>query len=101
MHKVIPPQKGGGKQEIDIEKHLSLKETTEYIANFYFHRGVNTASGLELKDLDFVVGNFRGDTMTGTEEALCTFGDYVDKLAICPIRLYLHTKEKSEVTQVQ
>ncbi len=51
MHKVIPPQKGGGKQEIDIEKHLSLKETTEYIANFYFHHGVNTASGLELKDL--------------------------------------------------
>ncbi|XP_046584480.1 uncharacterized protein LOC124291521 [Haliotis rubra] len=97
--KLIPASKGGGSHDIDAEKHLSLTELENKVCELYFPEGQNTVQDLLLSNLNVYLANFSGsklqDTINGEPFTVELF--YKSRKSH-PIRVYLHTYDKSEKT---
>lgn len=95
-YKLIINGRGGGKQEVDIDKKLTKQETTTFLLDKYFPDGVNVSSGLHINEVDYHIATFTGhhlpDTLKSGKDF--EFGEFVEELGSSPIRLYLHTIKK-------
>ena len=93
--KRIVAGKGGGSQDIDVDRHISYADTLELFTNIYFPNGENTITGFKIGDMErCFIASYTGQPINDIiPEDNFTFGDLVTKMKSSPVRLYLHTED--------
>jgi hypothetical protein len=95
---------GGGRQIIEAEKSMGLKELEQKVLDLYFPNGKSFAQGLELGQLNHFLASYTGAALPETiQDEPFTVERFTQMIGTNPIRIYLHTnkvcKKKSPIGQ--
>ena len=97
--KQVPARNGGGTLSLDLPKNSTKDDIMSKFVSVFFPDGKNISQGLRLSNVTMHIATFSGKRL----EEFCVGREFTlrgvcDELGTHPVRLYLETALRSEVT---